>query len=324
MKKVWEKAAILIVALIVIGIVIIFSPNRSKLEEKKSVLIPEGSSVTDIAAILKEEDVISVRPSFLARVILSGEKGKLKYGEFEFEPNMSYDEVIAVLTKPIGGREVMTVSIPEGYSVEMIVKKLVSERLSSEEEFEKALLMDYDYEFLDSVEDGVNYKLQGFLFPSTYEFYTDATAEEIIEKMLSEFEKRYKAAGGKPEDVYDVIIKASLIEREAKLDSERPTIAGVIENRLEVGMPLQIDAGAQYVVSDGEFDVVVNREDLKVDSGYNTYKNKGLPIGPICNPGSSSIEAAINPEKHDYLYYRTTEKGDGSHRFSVTYDEHLG
>ena len=323
MKKIREKAAFLIVALIVIAIVIIFSPNRAKLTDEKVVLIPAGSSVTDIAAILKEEDVISVRPSFLARVILSGKKGKLNYGEFGFKPGMSYGEVIEILCTP-SSKKIVTVSIPEGYSVEMIAKKIASEGLSSKEEFEKALLADYDYDFLDSVEEGVNYKLQGFLFPATYEFYADASAEEIIEKMLSEFDKRYKAAGGKPEDIYDVVVKASLIEREAKLDSERPTIAGVIENRLTVGMPLQIDAGAQYAVSNGEFDVVVTREDLKVDSGYNTYKNRGLPVGPICNPGISSIEAAINPEKHDYLYYRTTEKGDGSHRFSVTYDEHLG
>lgn len=323
MKKVWEKVAILVVAVIVIGIVIIFSPNRSKLSGEKTVLIPEGSSVWSIADILKKEDVISVRPSFLARVIFSGEKGNLNYGEFKFNPGMSYNEVIKVLSTPTG-KEVVTISIPEGYSVEMIGKKLADEGLVTEKEFEEALLEDYDYDFLDGVTEGVNYKLQGFLFPATYEFYADSTASEIIDRMLSEFQKRYQAAGGKPEDVNDTIIKASLIEREAKLDSERPTIAGVIENRIRAEMPLQIDAGAQYVVSDGEFDVVVTREDLKVDSGYNTYVRKGLPIGPICNPGLKSIEAAINPEKHDYLYYRTTEKGDGSHRFSVTYEEHLG
>ena len=323
MKKVWEKVAILIVAVIVIGIVIVFSPNRSKISDKKTVLIPEGSSVIDIAGILKDEDIISVRSSFLARVIFSGEKGNLNYGEFEFSPGMNYSEIIKVLTTPTE-KEVVTISIPEGYSVELIVKKLVGEGLASEEEFEEALKIDYDYDFLDGVSDKVNYKLQGFLFPSTYEFYEDATAEEIIERMLSEFQKQYESAGGKMENVNEVIIKASLIEREAKLDSERPTIAGVIENRIKAGMPLQIDAGAQYAVSDGEFDVVVTREDLKVDSIYNTYIRKGLPEGPICNPGLKSIEAALNPEKHDFLYYRTTEKGDGSHRFSVTYDEHLG
>lgn len=323
MKKVWEKVAMLIVAVIIIGIVIIFSPNRSKITGEKTVSIPQGSSLVDIANILKDEDVISVRPSFLLRVIFSGEKGNLNYGEFQFKPDMSYDDIIKALSTPTG-KEVITVSIPEGYSVEMIVKKLTDEGLSSEEEFEDALLKDYDFDFLDGVSEKVNYTLQGFLFPSTYEFYTDAAAEEIIERMLSEFQKQYEAVGGKGEDVVDVITKASLIEREAKLDSERPTIAGVIENRIKAGMPLQIDASAQYVVSNGEFNVVVTREDLKVDSVYNTYIRKGLPEGPICNPGIESIKAALNPEEHDFLYYRTTEKGDGSHRFSTTYEEHLG
>ncbi len=323
MKKVWEKVAILIVAVIIICVVVIFLPNRSKITEEKTVSIPQGSSLVDIANILKDEDVISVRPSFLFRVVFSGEKGNLNYGEFQFKPGMSYDDIIKALSTPTG-KEVITVSIPEGYSVELIVKKLTDEGLSSEEEFEDALLKDYDYDFLDGVSEKVNYRLQGFLFPSTYEFYTDATAEEIIERMLSEFQKQYEAAGGKGEDAVDVITKASLIEREAKLDSERPTIAGVIENRIKAGMPLQIDAGAQYAVSNGEFNVVVTREDLKVDSVYNTYTRKGLPEGPICNPGIESIKAALNPEEHDFLYYRTTEKGDGSHRFSTTYEEHLG
>ena len=124
--------------------------------------------------------------------------------------------------------------------------------------------------------------------------------------------------------VYETVTLASLVEREAKLDSERATIAGVIENRLADGMRLQIDAAVIYAISDGLYDVDrVLYRDLEVDSPYNVYRNYGLPVGPICSPGLSSLEAAMNPEEHSYMYYHTDEaKGDGSHIFTESFSEH--
>ena len=134
--------------------------------------------------------------------------------------------------------------------------------------------------------------MPGFLFPETYEFYTDATAEDVINKMLSKFEEEYKKTGGSYEDISTIITKASMVEREAKLDEERSMIAGVLENRLNTGMILQIDATVVYAMSDGMYDVErVLFKDLEIDSKYNTYKYKGLPVGPICNPGIETIKA---------------------------------
>ena len=209
----------------------------------------------------------------------------------------------------------------------MIVKKFTEAGIGTKEEFEKALKKKYDYKFLKNVvvSDECKYKLQGFLFPETYEFYTDATAEDVINKMLSKFEEEYKKTGGSYEDISTIITKASMVEREAKLDSERNMIAGVLENRLDIDMILQIDATVVYAMSDGMYDVErVLFKDLEIDSKYNTYKYKGLPVGPICNPGIESIKAVLKPAEHEYLYYRTTEAGDGSHRFSKTIEEHEG
>lgn len=322
-----NKILILIAALIIIFIMIIFTPNNCKLLVDKKVEIPKSSSISAIAEILKEEKVISSETSFVIRARLSGKSSKLKYGEFVFSPDMSYNEVITTLCENGAKKETVTISIPEGYSVEMIVKKFTEAGIGTKEEFEKALKKKYDYKFLKNVvvSDECKYKLQGFLFPETYEFYTDATAEDVINKMLSKFEEEYKKTGGSYEDISTIITKASMVEREAKLDSERNMIAGVLENRLDIDMILQIDATVVYAMSDGMYDVErVLFKDLEIDSKYNTYKYKGLPVGPICNPGIESIKAVLKPAEHEYLYYRTTEAGDGSHRFSKTIEEHEG
>lgn len=324
-KKILYTAAIVAAALIICGIMAVFSPNRCKLLEETTVTIPQGSSISDIADILKEEGVISRKIGFIAKTVMTGKNDELKYGEFEFSPGMSFKEVITVLCDNGAQKETVNVVIPEGYSVELIVKKFTDSGIADAEKFEEALNKDYDYEFLKYIEENpeCKYRLQGFLFPSTYEFYKDATAEDVIKTMLEEFEKQYNKTGASYENISEIITKASLVEREAKLDEERAMIAGVIENRLEIYMLLQIDATAVYAITDGMYDIErVYEKDIKIDSKYNTYKYKGLPIGPICSPGLKSIEAVLSPAEHEYFYYRTTDKNDGSHRFSVTYEEH--
>lgn len=325
-KGVGYTLAALGAAALIAVIMAVFSPNRCRLYEEKSVEIPQGSSVFEIADILKEERVISGRTAFLVRTVGTGKRNELKYGTFTFSPEMSYSDVIKTLCTGGAKRETVTVTIPEGYSVEMMIARLTGAGIGTVAEFEEALSGKYNYKFLDYVNPTkeCNYALQGFLFPSTYEFYTDAAAADVIDAMLGEFERQYDALGAGYEDIYEIITKASLIEREAKLDSERSKIAGVIENRLALDMPLQIDATVVYAISGGMYDVErVYYKDLKKKSAYNTYKNKGLPAGPICSPGIKSIAAACAPENHEYLYYHTdTAKNDGSHIFSKTYEEH--
>ncbi len=318
--------ACFVAALVIIAIMIVFSTNRCGLSEEKLIEIPQGTRTIEIAEILKEEDVISGKLSFIVRTVLSGKSGQLKYGSFTFSPGVNYNEVIDILCNSGAKKENVTITIPEGYSVEMIIDKVTGEGISSKEAFWEALQKEYDYEFLAYVNKDPNrkYYLQGYLFPSTYEFFKDATAEDVINAMLKEFENQYKSLGVSYDGLDEVIIKASLIEREAKLASEREIIAGVIENRLRIGQRLQIDASVVYAITDGMYNAErVYYKDLEVDSLYNTYKYQGLPVGPITNPGIASVKAALNPMAHEYFYYRTdTSKNDGSHTFTKTFEEH--
>ena len=290
------------------------------------VKIEKGLSTYQIADVLKENDVISNKTLFLLFVNFSEYRGKLQYGTFDFEKGDGYFEIIRRLATSGAKKETVTVTIPEGFSVEKIIKKLVDSGLGTKKEYEKALNESYDYEFIKHIKASpeCNYKLQGFLFPATYEFYTDDMPHKIIDTMLKEFEKQYNSLGVSYDGLYEIITKASLIEREAKIDSERSKIAGVIENRLDGNMRLQIDATVVYTISDGLYDVErVLYSDLETNSPYNTYKITGLPIGPISNPGIKSIKAAISPDKHNYLYYRTdNNKNDGSHIFTENFEAH--
>jgi UPF0755 protein len=155
------------------------------------------------------------------------------------------------------------------------------------------------------------------------------TARDIVVLLLDQFDKKFtdemkQKAEDLEKSVFEVVIEASIIERETLIDAERVTVAGVIKNRLDKGMLLQMCPTALYPITDGIYDKnTVTYEDTKVESLYNTYVYKGLPIGPIANPGIESLEAALDPEEHEYLYYHTdAKKNDGSHIFTKTYKEH--
>lgn len=325
MKK---KKKVLILRLFLAVLIIIASNSCVRLFKKGvvSVSIPEGANSAEISEILKDRGLINNKSYFLARLYLSPYRGKLRYGNFKLDKNSSLRTIFETLSKDGAKKSTVSVTIPEGYSVEMIEDKLISLGLCTKSEFEAALRENYDYDFLSAVPHSkdIKYRLQGFLYPETYEFYADASAKTVIDTMLKEFQKQISCLGIEKSDLFDVITKASLIEREAKLDSERSIIAGVIENRLKKGMKLQIDATVAYAVSDGKYDISrIYNKDLKTDSKYNTYKYSGLPAGPICCPSLKSIAAAKNPSSHKFLYYHTdTSKNDGSHIFSETFAQH--
>ena len=320
-KKLFAIISIAAVAAILIAIINPFAGKGTV-----TVTIEEGTTSTHIAEQLKDEGVIRSKLWFLLRLSLSDYKGKLQYGTFKFDKGDSLANIFETLATKGAKKNTVTLTVPEGFSVEKIKERVCSLGLCTENEFEEALKSDYNYSFLETVQDDKNikYRLQGFLYPSTYEFYSDADAKTVIDTMLSEFEKQVSPLNIPNDKLYEIITKASIIEREAKIDSERSTIAGVIENRLKNDMLLQIDATVVYALSDGLYNVdKVYYKNLEINSKYNTYKYKGLPPGPICNPSLKSIKAAYFPAKHNYLYYHTdTQKNDGSHIFTETYNEH--
>lgn len=299
--------------------------------EQVRIVIESGEGVWDIATKLKEQDLIQYKIIFYLKARNMGAASKLRYGEFVLQKGSGLEVLIEDLISGGAKKENVMFTVPEGYTIELIAQKLEKEGLCSEWEFLQAVNKVYDYWFLESIpaSGDVKYRLQGFLYPETYAISEDMTAEDIVVVMLNEFDKKFtpemrSRADSIGKTVYEVVIEASIIERETLVDSERQTVAGVIKNRLKKGMLLQMCPTALYPVTNGIYDkTTVSYEDTKVDSSYNTYKYKGLPVGPIASPGILSLEAALDPEEHDYLYYHTdTKKNDGSHIFTKTYQEH--
>ena len=331
-----KKRGIIIIAVVLAIVAVVFSVSfigeytrTSSGEETVIVNIPKGSSEKAIAKLLKENGVINYELSFRLKMKNSPYRGQLNYGKYVLNEKMCLDDIIDTLLNTTAFKEGVKLTIPEGFSAEMIAARCEKEGLVNKEDFLRELEEGkFEYAFINDIpkKDGVKYALQGYLFPSTYMFDQSADAHKIIDTLLGEFEKQYKTVEDKAKNMSmnDIIIRASLIEREAKLDGERRKISGVIQNRLDIGMRLQIDASVVYAISDGMYDVErVLYKDLEVDSKYNTYKYEGMPIGAICSPGLASIKAAISPEKHNYLYYHTdTDKNDGSHIFSETFSQH--
>ena len=238
-----------------------------------------------------------------------------------FYKGMSYGQVLKSLGKTVSNS--VTVTIPEGYELRQIGEILEKKNVCSAEEFFKAAEEEYkDYPFLKEIKDREN-PLEGYLFPDTYNFEIGQAPRDVIRVMLDNFSnKAYKEylKSNTDKTLDEIIIMASIIEREAANDNERGKVSSVFYNRLKIGMLLQSCATVQYIIKERK-DVLSNK-DIKIDSPYNTYMYEGLPIGPIASPGLGSIKAAIFPEDTDYFYFAATKDGERN-VFSKTGEEHL-
>ncbi|WP_290759657.1 endolytic transglycosylase MltG [Anaerostipes sp.] len=222
------------------------------------------------------------------------------------------------------------ITIPEGYTAELTAQKLEKQNVCSAEDFLKAVndLDGYSYDWIKTIPEKakVTYKLQGFLFPDTYEVYKNTDAKKIVGMMLDNFNSKWEQISKESKSSltpYEIVTLASVVEREAKVDAEYAKISGVIYNRLDKKMKLQIDATVLYPLTKGKYNKKRTLyKDLEVDSPYNTYKYQGLPAGPICNPGTNALSAAVSPQKNSYLYYHTDKTGNGTHIFSETFSQH--
>ncbi len=289
--------------------------DKSRIELR----IPPNSTAVQVAHILKENDIIRSERAFLNYCRDNKIDAQLKAGLYSLSRCQDVGDICWQLA---AGETVQNkFTIPEGYTLEQIGKVLIDQKIISQADWQKALQDKYQYDFLPQQVNAAY--LEGYLFPDTYEITKDMSAHEIINNMLSNFASHWDSefaelARARATTINEAIIVASLVEKEAQVPAERDRIAGVIYNRLAIGMPLQIDASVLYSL--GEHKEQISYQDLKVNSPYNTYLHPGLPIGPIANPGTESIKAVLSPEKHKYYYY--VAKGDGSHYFSKTYAEH--
>ncbi|MCX7614793.1 MAG: endolytic transglycosylase MltG, partial [Clostridiales bacterium] len=288
------------------------------------VEIPEKSTNWQISKILKKDHVINNAFMFDRFVAALGGKKKLNSGKYELNSNMDYHTILNTLQRVSNYQATVSVTIPEGYNLKQIAQLLNDKLVCSQEQFFNVVKSyDFNYDFVKNLPKTEN-RLEGYLYPDTYQFYVNENPTEVVNKFLNNFNKKITSnmrsmMKERGKSMSDIITIASLIEREAKLSSERERISGIIYNRLSSKKYpyLQIDASIIYVVGQK---TELTQEDLKVDSPYNTYKHKGLPPGPIANPGMQSILAALNPEHSDYYFY--VAKPDGSHIFTKTLDEH--
>ncbi len=296
-------------------------------------VINRGANTTQIAGELMKNGLIENETVFKLLSKINGYDGTYKSGTHIVKKDLSYDEMMRVLSSNSLTRKVM---IPEGKTFTQIVDILYNNKIIKDKEkfIESANTEVFDYEFLKDLPDR-KYRLEGYLFPDTYEYDYNASDREILTKMLDNFDNKFKEqyrelmANLPVEMTMDkVVIMASIIEREAKDPDDRHIIAGVLYNRLKnkdkTLRRLQVDATIQYVLLNktGLYKDRLLYEDLQVEDPYNTYLNEGLPPGPICCPGEASIKAAVNPDDTRYLYYVAKGDGSGSHAFARTFNEH--
>ncbi|MGL4875718.1 MAG: endolytic transglycosylase MltG [Clostridium sp.] len=255
-----------------------------------------------------------------AYVKVMGITPKITPGEYTIKNDVTLEQFINVLNT----QDTIKVVIPEGYTVDKIADTFQDLGLFSKEQFISALNKYPLPSYVKKVK-GRRYTLEGYLFPDTYEFNRGETPDNVIKTMLNTFqvnlEKTEKATGVtlKENQIDEIVTKASVIQGEAKTLKDMKNVSSVIDNRIKANMPLQMDATVIYAM--GKHVNKVYYKDLKIDSPYNTYKYKGLPIGPICNPGIEALEAAMAPSKTNYLYYILN--GPNEHFFTNSYQEFL-
>lgn len=312
-----------------------------------TITISEEDTLEDVAQNLKDHGLVNYKYLFILYGKFSHAENKIGTGTFELNQMFDYHALVNGLASSSETRQTVTLTFPEGYSVDQIFAMLAENGVCTQEELEDvAANYDFEIDFIEDIPYGEANRLEGFLFPDTYEFYVDDEPVRVINKLLSNFENKFteemladidslnqdirmrmEDEGSFTEEEienammtpYKIVTVASLIEKEAGSDGERVTISSVIYNRLttRVHELLQIDATVEYAL--GEHKEVLTANDLAVENPYNTYKNKGLPPGPIANPGLSSIMAAIHPQDTDYFFYALNDTGN--HSFFNTYME---
>lgn len=290
------------------------------------VIVESGSTTAAIARQFADLGVIESVLAFRFEVRDMGVDGKLRAGEYDLTTGMANEDVIdLMLSGP--SAEYVDVTIPEGFTAEQVAARMAARAGADAEEIMRLCTSGApefvaEHPYLAGVHDD---SLEGFLFPATYSIEASTSAHDIVEMMLDHFDTQVATLDLSFAESHDlglgeVVIIASILEREAQLDTEFPLVSSVIYNRLEQPMKLQLCATVMYTMPDGT--TSLTNKDLEQETPYNTYLHDGLPVGPISNPGLRALQAAAQPADTDYLYYVLTG-ADGSQTFTATYDEFL-
>ncbi|EFG25690.1 YceG family protein [Veillonella sp. 6_1_27] len=299
-----------------------FVPNTFAQDDGTQVVVIEkGQTGTEIADMLFERGLIRSTQGFKLWLYLSGTNDKLQTGHYQIPNKVTVRELISLLQE--GHVESIRVTIPEGYTVGDIAIVLEKNQIMKAKDFLAEAKTYVPYPYMKGTKPAT-YPVEGFLFPSTYEIPVGATPRDVIQMMADEM-NRYLTPAVKKQiqaqhmSIHDFVTLASIVERESLFDADRPTIAGVFKKRLAHGIPLQSDATISYVLGYAKENVTIG--DTQLQSPYNTYVSKGLPPGPIANPGKKALDAVLHSENTDYLYFVADK--EGHNHFSKSYEEHL-
>jgi peptidoglycan lytic transglycosylase G len=325
LRKRRRRRGVLVMGLLlaIVGLVVFQALQWSAARERKEVppgqpvrvTIASGQSSVQIGRTLRDAGVIDSVNRFRDVAEERGLDGLLKPGAYDLTTGMDLDAVLDILAK--GPKVGVPFTIPEGFTVAQIVDRIAATREFSRAELARALR---SKDLIVKYRPRGETRLEGLLFPDTYAIEPDDSAVEVIQAMLDQLEvvlSGYELSSA-PQRLspYEVLVVASMIEREAKVAEDRPMVAAVIYNRLQKDMPLQIDATVEYAVGHSR----LTAADLRSRSDYNTYVHTGLPPTPIASPGEASIRAALQPADGDWLYYVIADE-NGRHAFTASYDE---
>jgi UPF0755 protein len=312
-------AGILIALIVGFFVLVPFGPKSETFVE-----IAPGTGTVRIAKQLEKAGIVRSAVAFEAlkawKSVSGAGAGTLKAGEYRFEYPATMEDVYSRLRR--GDVYTVTLVIPEGFNIFDIASAVAAAGLDSQENFLRAEQQDTDLiaQWTPSGS-AAAMSLEGYLFPDTYKFSRHAAAVQILRTMVKRFGQQAVRLGMRGDDVARTVTMASLVEKEVHIDTERPKVASVFENRLAAGMPLQTDPAVIYAsLLRGTWTGVIHQSELRSDSAYNTYTHVGLPPGPICNPGVASLEAVLHPAKTDYLYFVADARG--ATRFASTLAEH--
>lgn len=326
-RLLFTQCAVLFAALMIVATLLLsyeaHTPHTTFQGMKKTEIAP-GLGPRKIGALLKQEGLIRSKWAFVMYVSLRNEASDLKPGTYAFNDHSTISDIAKDL---IAGAAESTLTIPEGWNAKEIGAYLDREGITRQREFDAVTGPNATSTFLEKFsflkERPLHIGLEGYLFPDTYRFYTGTPAEQVSTRMLQNFDTKFsddlrQEALRQHRTMFEIVTMASLIEKEAATDADRALVSGILWKRLQLGIPLQVDATVIFLTD--RQTARVSYADIAIDSSYNTYRYKGLPKGPIANPGLSAIRAALYPKKSPYLYYLSTP--DGRTIFSKTLEEH--
>ena len=307
----------------------IFSPKEVEVKDRSGKVTGtrkvSAADMDYVADALKDAGIIEYKSLFKLFAKFSHADIKLDPGTYVLNTELDYRAIVKNLQVGTASMVVTTITFPEGMTMAQIFAKLEQEGVCSAEELYKAAAnFNYSFRFLENVGTGDAARLEGFIFPNTYDFYQGEQPSSVINKFLTALHSRitadmWKEIESRGSTFRETVIVASMLEKEAANDAERALIASVIYNRIAAGMPLGIDSTILYVHPDYTGGVDLPAEYLTEESPYNTRLNAGLPPTPICNPGMASIQAALNPMQTDYYYY-ALDAQEGVHKFFNDYN----